>query len=105
YELNLWFDRLARELGCTRGSVVLYDLAMGDYAVKVGLKESNDQVGNRYQSGQGRTGWVISNARPLLIADGSKLRDLANRGTRLTDSPHQQCWDPKTERMSFLGVP
>src|SRR5262249_37879015 len=104
HDLSLWFERLGGELGCTRGSVVLYDLERGDYSVCVGLQEPAHQPRSRYQSRQGCTGWVIANAEPLLVPDADP-RNLARWGLPPLDSPDLLTWAPETERTSFLGVP
>jgi GAF domain-containing protein len=105
-KLQNWLMLLGQSLGVERGALFLRDKEYGDYRLRSELPGWDRLPEDcRYKPGDGRTGWVALNKKPLRINDCSNLREMARIKPRLTQSTHPPCWDRDSERLAYLGVP
>lgn len=104
--LRDWLKTLGDRLGVGGGSLFLVDPQTGHYRFQTQLGDSDVQTSTEcYRVGQGRTGWVLEHQKPLCIDDCADLREVVKKCPGLTESPHPDCWNRKTHRLAYLGVP
>jgi GAF domain-containing protein len=107
--LKNFLDMTGQALGVEHGSLFLRnpDTGYSDYLPLATAQVHPDSPveATSYAPKEGRTGWVVSEKRPLRLADCDNPAELERIKPPIQESKKRPCYRPKKERLAYLGVP